>query len=131
MATETDMGGDNNDLFIGEDKIFEHAVVDENDAPARHRVRIAAKKARYAAEFFRDLLPKKEVKRYIKCLSSVQDRLGHLNDLAVASRLLPELENHGHAHDGAYARGWVGGTASAAAHGLREALDEVARLKLV
>lgn len=105
-------------------------ALDENDAPARHRVRIAAKKARYAAEFFRDLLPKKEVKAYIKCLSSVQDRLGHLNDLAVASRLLPELENHGHAHDGAYARGWVGGTASAAAHGLREALDKVARLKL-
>lgn len=102
----------------------------ENDAPARHRVRIAAKKARYAAEFFRDLLPKKEVKAYIKCLSSVQDRLGHLNDLAVAGRLLPVLENSGHAHDAAYARGWVGGTACAAAHGLREALDKVARMKL-
>lgn len=106
-------------------------ALDENDAPARHRVRIAAKKARYAAEFFRDLLPKKEVKAYIKCLSSVQDRLGHLNDLAVAGRLLPELENHGHAHDGAYARGWVGGTAQASAHGLRDALDRVARIKLV
>ncbi|MFN3790855.1 CHAD domain-containing protein [Massilia sp.] len=102
----------------------------ETDAPSRHRVRIAAKKARYAAEFFRDLLPKKEVKAYIKCLSSVQDRLGHLNDLAVASRLLPELENHGHAHDGAYARGWVGGNAQASAEGLRAALDKVARIKL-
>lgn len=105
-------------------------ALDENDAPARHRVRIAAKKARYAAEFFRDLLPKKEVKVYIKCLSSVQDRLGHLNDLAVAGRLLPVLENHGHAHDGAYARGWVGGTACSAAHGLRDALEKVARMKL-
>jgi len=106
-------------------------ALDENDAPARHRVRIAAKKARYAAEFFRELLPKKEVKAYIKCLSGVQDRLGHLNDLAVAARLLPELENHGHAHDGAYARGWVGGNACAATHGLRNALDKVARMKLV
>jgi CHAD domain-containing protein len=105
-------------------------TLDENDAPARHRVRIAAKKARYAAEFFRDLLPKKEVKTYIKCLSKLQDRLGHLNDLAVAGRLLPVLENSGHAHDGAYARGWAGGAASAGAHGLREALDEVARMKL-
>jgi inorganic triphosphatase YgiF len=105
-------------------------ALDENDAPARHRVRIAAKKARYAAEFFRDLLPKKEVKTYIKCLSALQDRLGHLNDLAVAARLLPVLENSGHAHDGAYARGWVGGNASAAAHGLRKALADVARLKL-
>lgn len=33
MAREVDMGGDDNDLFIGEDKIFEHAIVDENDAP--------------------------------------------------------------------------------------------------
>ena len=105
-------------------------ALDENDAPARHRVRIAAKKARYAAEFFRDLLPRKEVKAYIKCLSGVQDRLGHLNDLAVADRLLPELEHHGHAHDGAYARGWVGGTACAAAHGLYDALGKVARMKL-
>lgn len=105
-------------------------ALDENDAPARHRVRIAAKKARYAAEFFRDLLPKKEVKAYIACLSALQDRLGHLNDLAVAARLLPVLENGGHAHDGAYARGWVGGSASAAARGLRKALGEVARLKL-
>lgn len=106
-------------------------ALDENDAPARHRVRIAAKKARYAAEFFRDLLPKKEVKAYVECLSDVQDRLGHLNDLAVAGKLLPVLENHGHAQDGAYARGWVGGAASANVHGLRGALGEVARMKLV
>ena len=106
-------------------------ALDETDAPARHRVRIAAKKARYAAEFFSDLLPKKEVKAYVKCLSQLQERLGHLNDLAVAGGLLPVLENSGHAHDGAYARGWVGGAASAAAHGLREALGKVARMKLI
>lgn len=105
-------------------------ALDENDAPARHRVRIAAKKARYAAEFFRDLLPKKEVKAYIKCLSGVQDRLGHLNDLAVASRLLPELENHGHAHDGAYARGWVGSALNTAVHGLNDMLLKVACFRL-
>lgn len=105
-------------------------ALDENDAASRHRVRIAAKKARYAAEFFRDLLPKKEVKAYVNSLSGLQDRLGHLNDLAVAGRLLPVLENRGHAHDGAYARGWVGGAANASAHGLRDALSKVARLKL-
>jgi len=60
----------------------------------------------------------------------VQDRLGQLNDLAVAGRLLPVLENSGHAHDGAYARGWVGGAGHAAAHGLRDALDKAARIKL-
>lgn len=107
------------------------AVLDETDAQARHRVRIAAKKARYAAEFFRDLLPKKEVKAYVKRLARVQDRLGHLNDLAVAGRRLPVLENHGHAHDGAYARGWVAGQASAAARGLRQTLGKVAASRLV
>lgn len=105
-------------------------ALDENDALGRHRVRIAAKKARYAAEFFRDLLPEKEVKAYIKCLSRLQDRLGHLNDLAVAAKLLPVLENGGHAHDGSYARGWVAGSADAGAHGLREALNRIARLRV-
>lgn len=102
---------------------------DGNDAVARHRVRIAAKKARYASEFFSDLLPKKEVKTYVKCLSRLQDRLGHLNDLAVAARLLPVLENSGHAHDAAYARGYVSGASGAASQGLPEVLERVARLK--
>ena len=106
-------------------------VLDENDATALHRVRIAAKKARYAAEFFHDLLPKKEVKAYVKCLSSLQDRLGHLNDLAVAGRLLPVLENSGHAHDAAFARGYVAGTSRAEVRRLRKPLRALARLKLV
>jgi inorganic triphosphatase YgiF len=104
-------------------------ALDENDAPARHRVRIAAKKARYAAEFFSDLLPAKEVKAYVKCLSRLQDRLGHLNDLAVAAKLLPVLENSGHAHDAAFARGYVSGASSAASQGLAGELERVARLK--
>jgi triphosphatase len=56
---------------------------------ARHKVRIAAKKARYAAEFFQSLLPK--TKPYIKSLSHLQDELGRLNDISVADRLLKEL----------------------------------------
>ena len=106
-------------------------TLDERDAPARHRVRIAAKKARYAAEFFKDLLPAKEVKAYVRSLSALQDRLGHLNDLAVAGKLLPVLENSGHAHDAAFARGYVGGAADAHSQGLRAALDRIARLKVV
>jgi len=106
-------------------------TLDEHDAPARHRVRIAAKKARYAAEFFRDLLPAKEVKGYVKSLSALQDRLGHLNDLAVAAKLLPVLENSGHAHDAAFARGYVNGASDAQSQGLRKGLDRIARLKLV
>jgi inorganic triphosphatase YgiF len=57
----------------------------------RHRVRIAAKKARYAAEFFQSLHPAGRVKRYVRRLAALQDALGWLNDAAVADRLLHEL----------------------------------------
>ncbi len=60
-------------------------------AEARHRVRIAAKKTRYAAEFFQSLLNEKTVRPYIKGLTGLQDELGFLNDVAVAERLLSTL----------------------------------------
>ena len=63
----------------------------DGDAAARHRARIAAKKARYAVEFFRSLYPPKRVDRYLKSLSALQDELGRLNDITVADRLLEEL----------------------------------------
>ncbi|MBB3219605.1 CYTH and CHAD domain-containing protein [Pseudoduganella umbonata] len=106
-------------------------ALDEEDAPARHRVRIAAKKARYAAEFFHDLLPVRAAKRYIHVLSALQDKLGLLNDLAVADTLLDDLAARGPADDIRYARGYVIATSEAESHHLREALDDIARLKLL
>jgi inorganic triphosphatase YgiF len=105
-------------------------ALDEDDAPARHRVRIAAKKARYAAEFFHDLLPAKASKRYIQALSALQDKLGLLNDLAVAGTLLGGLEERGPAGDIRYARGYVTALSEAESHHLRDALDAVARLQM-
>jgi triphosphatase len=58
---------------------------------ARHRLRIAAKKSRYAAEFFESIFPAKAVRPYIKGLTGLQDELGLLNDAAVADRLLAEV----------------------------------------
>ena len=58
---------------------------------ARHRVRIAAKKSRYAAEFFESLFAAKTVRPYIRRLAALQDELGFLNDVAVADRLLTEM----------------------------------------
>lgn len=58
---------------------------------ARHRVRIAAKKARYAAEFFGSLFSGGTVRPYVKALSGLQDELGYLNDATVAGRLLDEM----------------------------------------
>jgi inorganic triphosphatase YgiF len=56
-------------------------------AAERHRVRIALKKLRYACEFFEGLYRKKGAKPYISSLKQMQDRLGHLNDVAVAEKL--------------------------------------------
>jgi triphosphatase len=57
---------------------------------ARHEVRIAAKKLRYATEFFAALFPKKRVAPYLAALEELQDILGALNDAVVADRLLAE-----------------------------------------
>jgi CHAD domain-containing protein len=57
---------------------------------ARHQVRIAAKKLRYATEFFAPLFPKKRVAPYLAALESLQDILGALNDAIVADGLLAE-----------------------------------------
>jgi CHAD domain-containing protein len=62
----------------------------ELDAAGRHRLRIAAKKLRYAAEFFAALFPKRRVRPYIQSLAHVQEVLGGLNDAATLLRLLPE-----------------------------------------
>ena len=61
-------------------------------APAeRHRARIAAKKLRYAAEFFAPLYSKSRAAEYIDALAKLQEALGTLNDLATAGRLLGEV----------------------------------------
>lgn len=63
----------------------------EATADARHRVRIAAKKTRYAAEFFASLFSTRTVRPYIQSLTGLQDELGFLNDAAVADRLLGDV----------------------------------------
>jgi CHAD domain-containing protein len=60
-------------------------------ADERHRLRIALKKLRYAAEFFRSLYDDKAVRRTIQHVSVLQDTLGHFNDVATATRLLHSL----------------------------------------
>jgi len=62
-------------------------------ADARHELRIAVKKTRYAIEFFHDLLPAKRAQRLGSILKMLQDSLGHLNDLEVAERTVTSLIN--------------------------------------
>ena len=60
---------------------------------ARHRIRIAAKKTRYATEFLQSLYCARTVRPYVAALSALQDELGWLNDAAVAARLLQQLQD--------------------------------------
>lgn len=75
----------------------------------RHQLRIAAKQARYATEFFQSLRPARRVKRYLDCLAALQEALGWLNDAAVAERLLQDIETSRSALAGsaAFARGYL------------------------
>lgn len=66
--------------------------------PARHDVRIAAKKLRYASEFFSSLAKgKKNQKRregFAKALEQLQEHLGDLNDLATRDKIVRETSRH-------------------------------------
>ena len=69
--------------------------LDDLSPEDRHKVRIAAKKLRYGAEFFSGLCPdKKAVKRhaaFVKALSELQDQLGALNDLATGHEVVRDI----------------------------------------
>lgn len=64
----------------------------KTDARGRHRLRKAAKKLRYGAEFLAPLYSEKSVRRYLKRLAVLLDRLGSLNDWVAADNLLKELK---------------------------------------
>ena len=95
------------------------ALLDGAVPEATHEVRIAAKKTRYASEFFSSLFPKAEVRSFVKRLSGLQEDFGKLNDAAVADKLLATLQERqpslGGSADyvrGFLARGAEGGQAS-------------------
>lgn len=91
------------------------------DVAGRHALRIAAKRLRYAGEVFAPLYGKK-ADRYLKRLAEVQDSLGESNDIAVAQRLLAELDGDGRL---AHAVGLMEGyhAAHAGHHGRRLAAE--------
>jgi len=86
---------------------------------ALHALRLRAKQLRYAAEIFAPLYSGKATHRFIHRLSRLQDRLGTLNDAAVASDLIAGLGgNH------AFASGLVLGFIGAHNSGKRERIAE-------
>jgi triphosphatase len=94
-------------------------LADAADEALLHRVRIAAKKSRYATEFFRALFAQDAVDAYLEKLEALQESLGAMNDRTVAGRLLHELASTeaGLEPASAYARGYL------AAESVRAALE--------
>lgn len=73
----------------------------------RHAARIAAKRLRYAAEFFAPLFPRRRTRVYLEALAGLQDVLGQYNDAVTASAHAADLAG---AADGIVAgaiRGWM------------------------
>ena len=59
----------------------------------RHRLRISIKRLRYALDCFSSLYPKQSVTKMTTVLAKLQDILGHMNDRAVADRLLLSIRH--------------------------------------
>ncbi|HEX2727204.1 MAG TPA: CHAD domain-containing protein, partial [Beijerinckiaceae bacterium] len=68
--------------------------LDALNPPDRHRVRIEAKKLRYASEFFSSLAADKKTQRrqqaFTKTLEDLQEHLGELNDLATRDKIVTD-----------------------------------------
>lgn len=71
----------------------------------RHATRIAAKKLRYAAEFFAGLYPAAKSGKFLKTLTGLQDNLGVMNDIVVTEHIIdclideyPQLASGGTQH---------------------------------
>ena len=71
----------------------------------RHQCRIDIKKLRYAVDFFAGLYPVRRGQRLLPLLASLQDRLGTLNDVAIAHDKLEVLVME----DGSAELAWAAG----------------------
>jgi CHAD domain-containing protein len=92
------------------------------DSEALHDIRLHAKRLRYAAEFFAPLFPGHHTRRFLRRLSAVQERLGHLNDGSVAAELMADLPRGGPGR--AYAIGVVRGFVAARSSGGRRKMEQ-------
>lgn len=106
--------------------------LDGASAAERHRVRIAAKRARYTSEFFASLLPPRRLPRYVRALTALQDILGTLNDARVADRLLADIGAEQAQQESAatYLRGYLAARGAASERPLRKAWRRFKRSKL-
>jgi CHAD domain-containing protein len=64
--------------------------IDWRDAPARHAVRVAVKRLRYACDFFSACFAHQAVLPFLARLAALQDTLGELNDVSVGRALIDQ-----------------------------------------
>ena len=77
------------------------------DDAGRHRLRKRAKRLRYAAEFCGALFERRALRRYLRCLRALQERLGALGDVVMAMQAFARhLESDPRAM---FALGWLAG----------------------
>jgi inorganic triphosphatase YgiF len=93
----------------------------------QHRVRIRAKRLRYAVDLFASALRARAARRYVDRLARLQDELGALNDAVVAAQLAPRLARAA-GLDAGPALDWLGDQRKLHALSAEAALAELARL---
>ncbi len=75
--------------------------------PELHRLRIAGKKLRYAAEFFAPLFSRRASCSFLAVMGALQDALGAISDAATTRQLLQEFVP-AEAEAACLVRGWIG-----------------------
>jgi triphosphatase len=95
---------------------------------ARHAARLAAKKLRYATEFFAPLFGKKKTRLYRRALATLQEELGAWNDAAMAARLAGELAGIASPAAAAFS-GWAAAQGVARSSALDAAWQDFSRAK--
>jgi inorganic triphosphatase YgiF len=90
----------------------------------RHRVRIAAKRLRYAVDPLASLFGSRRVKPFLASVASLQDALGEANDAATAGVLLDEIDAP--EPFAAFARGWFAARARGDALALEPVVADIA-----
>lgn len=96
--------------------------MDPDSLAARHPLRIALKKQRYAVQLFRSLYPKDRRKPYMATMSALQEAFGVVNDAVVAQGLAEEAAAQG-GPQAMRAAGFIGGYHAARAEAAVTEID--------
>jgi inorganic triphosphatase YgiF len=97
----------------------------------RHRLRISVKRLRYVLDCFASLYSRRPAAVMSKALADLQDALGHMNDQAVAHRLIQTIDDNspGFVQAAAAVQGWLAAIGMESERGLAGCLEKVSAVK--